>query len=110
MDINNLKASMSAIAYLGLGTGIAAVFVIVGMILVNVFAQQVSTGNIPVPSAANTSIQGVATTATTVGTTIVGLLSLVGGLASLVIIVLALLGKVNFTKMAGFSTGGKKMM
>lgn len=110
LDLDNLKKAVNAIAYLGLGTGIAAAFVIIGMILVSVFGQQVANGNISVPTAANTSIQGVVTTSLAVGTTIIGLLSLVGGLASLVIVVLALLGKVDFTKAAGFNSGGKGNM
>lgn len=109
MDLDNLKKSINAIAYLGIGVGISAAFVIIGMILVAIFGEQVSNGNIPVGSAANTSIQGVVTTTLAVGTTIVSLLSLVGGLASLVIVVLALLGKVNFASVAGLGNGGKKM-
>ncbi len=105
MDLNNLKESVKAIGWLCLGTGIASLLGMVSVIMVNVFAFQVAAGNISVTAAANTSIQTLATNSTTYILSFITLLALVAGLGSLVIVVLAMLGKVNFTQMAGF--GGK---
>ena len=107
MDVNNLKAALKAIAFIALGTGIAAMFAMVSAILIGVFAYQVELGNIPVTSAVNTTVQSIATTATAAVVVVVGLLSLVAGIASIVIIVLTLLGKIDFAGVAGMGGKGK---
>ena len=106
MDMKNLVGALKAVGVLAIGTGVAALFGMIAVILVGVFAEQVALGNIPVSSAVNTSVQTIATNTTAAVLVIIGLLSLVAGLASIVIIVLALLGKVNFAAAAG--VGGNK--
>jgi len=105
MDLDNLKKSLMAVGFLSIGSGIAAIYGFISIILVNIFAKLVYDGKIDVTSTANTTIQTTAGTVTTAVVAILGLITLISGLASLVIVVLALLGKVNFTSMTG---GGNK--
>lgn len=111
MDLENLKQAVKAIGWLSLGAGIAGLLSMVSIIMINVFAYQVNIGNIELTNEANTTIQEQSSNITSYITTFIGLLSLVAGLGSLVIVVLAMLGKVNFTAMAGYTnTGGKNNM
>jgi len=107
MNVQNLKEAIKFITFLALGIGIAMLFAMVSVIMIGVFAYQVNTGAIPVPSSTNTSIQSLATSGITYVVTGAGLLNLVAGISSLVIIVLALLGKVNFVEMSGYKGKGK---
>jgi len=110
MDLENLKQAVKAIGWLSLGAGIAGLLSMVSIIMINVFAQQVNNGNIELTNSANETIQTQSSNITTYITTFIGLLSLVAGLGSLVIVVLAMLGKVNFVKMSGYGGSGKKKM
>lgn len=110
MDLNNLKAAIKAIIFLSLGSGIAGIMIMISIIMVALFANQVSLGNIPITNSANNTIQSVTTTIITAEVTLVGLITLVSGIASIVIVVLALIGKINFVEVAGLNGKSKNKM
>ena len=103
MDIGNLKKGLWAIKDLALGFAIVGIAGTLAYILVNVLADKVSDGTIPVSSAANTSIQAFATTMNSAIDTVGSNATLVGGLAAVAIIILVLVGKFNLGIQGGDS-------